>query len=74
MLGRVVERIADRWREDVAPAIPRVWDDEVRAMRADLGIWLKRLSDDAAEWTPIHFELAFGLGAAPPVSTRAPIP
>jgi RecB family exonuclease len=63
VLGRVVERIAERWREDVAPAIPRVWDDEVRAMRADLGIWLKRLSDDAAAWTPIHFELAFGLGA-----------
>jgi ATP-dependent helicase/nuclease subunit B len=62
-LDRVTERHAARWCEDVAPAIPRVWDDEVRAMRADLRVWLRRLSDDAGAWIPIHFELAFGLGA-----------
>jgi len=61
-LDRATEAIASRWREQVAPAIPRVWDDEVRAMRADLKVWLQRLAADAQAWIPIHFELAFGLG------------
>jgi CRISPR/Cas system-associated exonuclease Cas4 (RecB family) len=66
MLDRVTDRIADRWREDVAPAIPRVWDDDVRAMRGDLRVWMRRMSDDAHAWTPIHFELAFGLSGRTP--------
>jgi len=66
VLDRAVDRIADQWREDVAPAIHRVWDDDVRAMRADLRVWLRRMSGDAQAWIPIHFELAFGLGPRTP--------
>jgi CRISPR/Cas system-associated exonuclease Cas4 (RecB family) len=69
VLDRVIAAIADRWRDDVAPAIPRVWDDDVGAMRGDLRVWLRRMSDDAHAWTPIHFELAFGLGGRTPIGS-----
>jgi CRISPR/Cas system-associated exonuclease Cas4 (RecB family) len=53
--------VAARYREDLAPAIPRVWDEEIAAIARDLRGWLARLADDGGEWTPRYFELAFGL-------------
>jgi hypothetical protein len=47
--------------DELAPAIERVWRDEITAMSRDLKIWLERLSEEAAEWTPERFEYAFGL-------------
>jgi hypothetical protein len=47
--------------DDLAPAIERVWRDEMAAMSRDLKIWLERLAEEGAEWTPERFELAFGL-------------
>ena len=32
--------------------IPRVWEDEIAALRADLRDWLRRLADDADGWHP----------------------
>jgi RecB family exonuclease len=49
--------------DELAPAIDRVWDDEIAAMSRDLKIWLETLADEGAEWTPERFELAFGLDA-----------
>jgi ATP-dependent helicase/nuclease subunit B len=62
VLERVVERIESVWRDELAPAIPRVWDDEVRAIRADLRQWLHGLAEQHAEWVPLHIEYRFGLG------------
>jgi CRISPR/Cas system-associated exonuclease Cas4 (RecB family) len=61
-LDRVLEEVARRYEDDLAPAIPRVWDDAVAGIRADLREWLRRASLDAA-WRPVFFELSFGLPA-----------
>ena len=52
-----------RYREQLAPAIPRVWDDGIDGIRADLREWLRRAAEDDGGWVPDRFELAFGLAA-----------
>ncbi|MCC6558170.1 MAG: PD-(D/E)XK nuclease family protein, partial [Polyangiaceae bacterium] len=59
-LDRVLDRVAARFADDLAPAIERVWDDGIASVRADLREWLRRAADDD-EWVPKHFELSFGL-------------
>ncbi|MGE0461157.1 MAG: PD-(D/E)XK nuclease family protein [Vicinamibacterales bacterium] len=61
--------------DDLAPAIERVWRDEMAAMGRDLKIWLENLAVEGAEWTPERFELAFGLedrGDRDPASSPDP--
>ncbi|MGE0816438.1 MAG: PD-(D/E)XK nuclease family protein [Vicinamibacterales bacterium] len=54
--------------DKLAPAIDRVWNDEVARLRRDLGLWFDEMVvKDAADWVPERFELAFGL---PPDSAR----
>jgi CRISPR/Cas system-associated exonuclease Cas4 (RecB family) len=47
----------------LAPAIERVWQDEIEEIRRDLGIWLQRIAaeTDAGAWQPKYFEFSFGL-------------
>lgn len=52
---------AEKYREELAPPIDRVWQDEMKALRADLHTWLRRLVEGDDIWQPRHFELAFGL-------------
>jgi len=59
-LDAVLDGVAERYRDDLAPAIPRVWRDEVEAIRADLREWLRRAAEERV-WTPARFEIAFGL-------------
>jgi CRISPR/Cas system-associated exonuclease Cas4 (RecB family) len=59
-LDAVVETVARHWHEDLAPAVERVWKDEIAAIRRDLVTWLDHLARDGEEWTPMHFEFAFG--------------
>lgn len=58
-LERTMEKVAARHREELFPAIPRVWDDGVARVRADLVEWLRRMSLEP-DYVPVHFELAFG--------------
>ena len=62
--SKVVEaalgRAAEEYRELLAPAIERVWRDEIDELRRDLGIWVRRMADDPA-WIPEYFEFSFGL-------------
>ena len=60
-LDRTLDRVAEQYREELAPAIQRVWQDEVESMRADLRMWLEQTAATHATWEPIAFELAFGL-------------
>jgi len=60
-LDAAVTSVATEYRERLAPAITRVWEDAIEAIRLDLREWLRRIASEAQEWTPIHFELAFGL-------------
>jgi RecB family exonuclease len=73
----VLEEVCDaafvRARDELVPAILRVWEDETDLMRADLRMWLDRLVDAGGEWIPRHFELSFGLAlddAHDPASVR----
>jgi CRISPR/Cas system-associated exonuclease Cas4 (RecB family) len=67
-LEAVVDRVARRWEDELAPAIDRVWNDCVAAVKIDLREWLRRVSEDG-EWAPWRFELSFGL---PEISRRDP--
>jgi RecB family exonuclease len=77
-LDAVLESVAAEWREKLAPAIPQVWDSEIASLHADLRGWLDHRRETAADWTPIHAELAFGLPEDPenrrdPHSRREPV-
>jgi len=61
VLEHVVGRVVAHFREQLAPAIERVWDEEMAGLARDLRGWLRRIADEADEWTPRYFELAFGL-------------
>ena len=79
VLDAVLDAEAARAREALAPAIPRVWDDEIDGLRADLREWLRRAAADDAGWVPERFELAFGLKAderehSDPGSVSDPVP
>ncbi len=64
-LDQTLDRVAERYREELAPAITRVWQDEIESMRADLRMWLEQSAAAHVEWEPIAFELAFGLRRDP---------
>jgi ATP-dependent helicase/nuclease subunit B len=75
-LEHLVDDVAERWRDDLAPAIERVWRDGIDAIRADLREWLRRSSIDPQKFCPERFELAFGLkdrDQADPASSQDPI-
>lgn len=61
LLEEVVTEVAARYEDDLAPAIERVWENGVAAIRADLREWLRRASEDDSGFVPRHFELSFGL-------------
>src|SRR5262245_6393826 len=60
VIDEVLDRVAAEYAETLAPAIDRVWNDEISELRRDLGIWVQRLADGGA-WQPAYFEFSFGL-------------
>jgi ATP-dependent helicase/nuclease subunit B len=58
---RVLERIAAKYEEDLAPAIPRVWKSGIEDIRTDLRGWLQHAARNDDDWEPVHFEFGFGL-------------
>ena len=65
-LDDVLDEVAERYREELAPAIERVWEDGIAAIRADLREWLRRAIEEwsGSGYAPWRFELAFGLPLA----------
>jgi len=59
-LDAVLDRVAGQYAETLAPAIDRVWRDEIDELRRDLGIWVQKIADEK-DWTPTYFEFSFGL-------------
>jgi ATP-dependent helicase/nuclease subunit B len=75
MLEWAIGTVTAKAKDDLVPAIERVWKDEIAALRVDLQGWLEGVVRDSAQWTPERFELAFGLPDDPnrdPASTAAP--
>ena len=74
-LDRVLEEVAARYADDLAPAIDRVWQDGIDSIQADLREMLRRDAEDDV-WSPTHFELSFGLkdmGGRDPASRTEPV-
>jgi ATP-dependent helicase/nuclease subunit B len=69
-------RVTDKYREQLAPAIDRVWDDGIASISADLSEWLRRGAEKGDRWQPYRFELSFGLRdreQADPMSREDPV-
>jgi RecB family exonuclease len=76
VLEEVFAGLEKRFRDDLAPSIARVWDDAMNQIKADLRESLRRDATprDPADsgFVPVHFELAFGLGALAPRERHDP--
>jgi hypothetical protein len=72
-LDVVVEDVAAKYGELLAPAIPRVWQDGVAQLRADLREWLARTVAEPS-WEPAYFELGFGVSSEERDSASRPEP
>ena len=60
VLEQTTDQVAAREHDELAPAVERVWADEVASIRRDLLAWLDCLARDGEEWEPARFEFAFG--------------
>jgi ATP-dependent helicase/nuclease subunit B len=60
VLEQTIDEVAARQHDELAPAIERVWIDEIASIRRDLNAWLHYLARDGDEWEPSRFEFAFG--------------
>jgi RecB family exonuclease len=58
-LDGVLETVAAKYEEQMAPAIPQIWHSEVRSIRADLLGWLQQKLALEAEWSPLACEREF---------------
>jgi ATP-dependent helicase/nuclease subunit B len=70
-LDETLARVAAEYQEKLAPAIERVWKDEVASLQVDLRTWLERSVPGQAEWEPFAFELAFGLPGGSGLDARS---
>jgi CRISPR/Cas system-associated exonuclease Cas4 (RecB family) len=61
MLEWAIARVSRQAKDDLAPAIERVWADELASIGRDLRGWLEHLVQDGEQWKPERFEFAFGL-------------
>jgi CRISPR/Cas system-associated exonuclease Cas4 (RecB family) len=60
ILDSTIGSTAAAYKERLAPAIDRVWRDEIAAIGRDLRVWIRKLPE-AGPWTPEYFEYSFGL-------------
>jgi ATP-dependent helicase/nuclease subunit B len=72
VLDEVTDSITEAAYDELAPAVDRVWIDEVASIRRDLHGWLHYVARDGEEWRPRHFEFGFGSvpGERDPASVR----
>jgi len=76
LLDRAVADGAERYHDQLAPAIERVWQDEIESLRGDLRMWLSRWIDVEDGWEPFRFEFSFGMpldADHDPASVREPV-
>jgi ATP-dependent helicase/nuclease subunit B len=71
MLEWAIATVAKKAYDDLAPAIDRVWHDELASIARDLRGWLDQLVADGKEWCPERFEFAFGLPGDPARDPRS---
>ena len=75
VLDDTLQRVSGQYHELLAPAVERVWQDEVSGISTDLHVWVSQLAL-RTDWEPWLFEFAFGLPGEPghdPNSVRDPV-
>jgi CRISPR/Cas system-associated exonuclease Cas4 (RecB family) len=60
-VDEILDRVAARYREELAPAIPRVWESEIEDLRVDLRCWIRDISRNEPDYKPLHWEFSFGI-------------
>ena len=73
LLDEVFEPVAASFREEAAPEIERIWNDQLDGLRSDFRGYLEREADSG--WRVVANELTFGMapvGPADPASRRDP--
>jgi ATP-dependent helicase/DNAse subunit B len=68
---RVLEQVTEKWKERLAPAIGRVWEDAVDDLRLDVRYWLRELLQ--SDWQVVKVELPFGLTDAADEEDAGPV-
>ncbi|MBV9624435.1 MAG: PD-(D/E)XK nuclease family protein [Acidobacteria bacterium] len=63
MLDDTLAATAAEYEEQLAPAIQRVWEEDVEVLRADLRGWLGHMAEHPDGYRPELIEFAFGLPA-----------
>jgi ATP-dependent helicase/DNAse subunit B len=61
VLDLCIDEVTGQVHDELAPAIERVWRDEILAMRRDLRLWVDAIAHAEDGWVPVRFEWAFGL-------------
>ncbi len=72
-LDEVVADVARDAEEELAPAIPRVFEDAIESIRRDARRWLEHTAEDPS-WVPRRFELAFGIPSEDRDEASVPTP
>jgi len=75
LADEALDVVAERYRQQLEPAIPRVYDSEIEGLRTDLRGWILTVIGLGEGWRPAYFELSFGLPIEPghdPASRREP--
>lgn len=75
LVDQILSEVATELKEQLVPAIERVWEDEIEQLRSDFRGWLLRLTEDK-DWSPVLVEFAFGLQMSDgydPASTADPV-
>ncbi len=58
-LDSVLDGIAAKYEEKLAPAIPQIWRAEIQALRADLRGWVQQKAAHEPGWSPVACERRF---------------
>jgi ATP-dependent helicase/DNAse subunit B len=62
LADRIFDDVANEYEEELAPAIPKIWEQQTEDLRWDVRGWLREMAQASHEnWTPRWFELSFGL-------------
>src|SRR5262249_4109967 len=68
VLDTAISTIAADEYELLAPAVDRVWRDEIGAIRRGLRLWVGELARGGSGWVPAYFEGAFGIKDGGPLA------
>jgi len=65
IVDRVFDETAAEYQDLLAPAILRVWENEIENLRWDIRGWILQMANVGGGWIPKWFELTFGMRGAP---------